>query len=260
MRVTDIAIVLTALPHGEHGAVVRLLGETLGLVAGYVAGARGRRMRALVQPGNRVSLALSGRAEGQLPAAALELVRSRALLAFAPQAAAALAWVTGMTAAALAERDPHPRLYAALDALLDGLDAGLADAALAGAVARYELLLLADCGLGLDLSGCAMGGSGDALAFVSPRSGRAVSRQAAAGQSWAGRLLPLPAFLLEQGDAVADAGTAMQGLALTGHFLRRHWLADRPALAALRARLVRQIGGTSREQLASDPPHPRHGA
>jgi DNA repair protein RecO (recombination protein O) len=241
------AVVLTLLPHGEHGAVVRFLGEAHGLRAGYVAGARGRDKRAVVAPGNRVALTLRARAEGQLPQATVELVESRALLAFDAEPAATLAWLAALTATMLAEDVPHPRLFAALDGLLTGLDAGMTGPALKGAVARYELLLLAEEGLGLDLSVCALGGPADDLAFVSPTSGRAVSRMRALGQPWAARLIPLPAFLAA--GAVPDAEAAAAALALSGHFLWRHWPQQQARIGALRARLT----GTERERLAASP-------
>jgi DNA repair protein RecO (recombination protein O) len=229
------ALVLTVLPHGENGAVVRFLGFSGGLRAGYVPGARGKGKRAVLHPGNRVALSLRVRAEGQLPGATVELVESRALLAFEPLPAALLGWLTELTAAALAEAVPHPRLATALDALLGGLAAGMnQDDARAG-LARYELMLLEDEGFGLDLSACALGGPVADLAFVSPKTGRAVSRAKADGQPWAAQLLPLPRFLLT--GSRADAAEARAALALSGHFLGRHWLrGDR--LEALRARAI----------------------
>ncbi|WP_199554032.1 DNA repair protein RecO [Sandaracinobacteroides hominis] len=246
----DEALVLTALPHGENGAVVRFLSMQGGLRSGFVAGARGKAKRAVLHPGNRVELALKARAEGQLASATVELVESRALLAFEPQPAAILAWLTAISAAALAEEVPHPRLAGALDALLSGLAAGLTGSEATSALARYELLLLEEEGFGLDLSACALGGSTDDLAFVSPKSGRAVSRAQAAGQPWERQLLPLPGFLLHGGGStVAEAAEA---LALTGHFLARHWLHGE-LLEGLRRRA---IAGTSPEQLAArgEPP------
>ncbi|WP_181160012.1 DNA repair protein RecO [Sandaracinobacter neustonicus] len=218
----DEALVLTTLPHGENGAVVRFLSLTGGLRAGYVPGARGKAKRALIHPGNRVALHLSARAEGQLPGATLELLESRALLAFEPRAAAMLAWLAELTATATAEAVPHPRLAAALDALLTGLGAGMDATAAQAALARYELLLLAEEGFGLDLTACALGGPASDLAFVSPRSGRAVSREKSSGQPWEAQLLPLPRFLLDGGPATpADVA---QALTLSAHFLRAHWL------------------------------------
>jgi DNA repair protein RecO (recombination protein O) len=231
----DEALVLTSLPHGETGAVVRFLCLAGGLRAGFVPGARGKGKRALLHPGNRVALVLRARAEGQLAGAAVELVASRALLAFEAQSAALLAWLTELTATALAEDVPHPRLAAALDALLDGLSAGMDQTAARAGLARYELLLLEEEGFGVDLSACALGGRAEGLAFVSPKSGRAVSAEKAAGQPWAGQLLALPAFLRDGGPATPDQ--ADKALMLSGHFLARHWpFGER--LEALRSRAI----------------------
>ena len=235
----DEALVLTVLPHGENGAVVRFLSFSGGLRAGYVPGARGKAKRALLNPGNRVALALRARAEGQLPGATVELVESRALLAFEPLPAAMLGWLTELTAAALAEAVPHPRLAAALDALLVGLAAGMDPVAARAALARYELLLLEEEGFGLDLSACALGGPTSDLAFVSPKTGRAVSRARSEGQPWAPQLLALPPFLLSGARASADETAA--ALALSGHFLARHWLRGE-RLEALRARAIGSAG------------------
>jgi DNA repair protein RecO (recombination protein O) len=115
----------------------------------------------------------------------------------------------------LPERDPHPALHAALETILERL----ADAAVvAPLVARFEFDLLADLGFGLDLAACASTGATDDLIYVSPRSGRAVSRTA--GAPWADRLLRLPGFL---GGGAQPQGTELaDGFALTGFFLIRH--------------------------------------
>lgn len=233
------AIVLTSLPHGENGAVVRFLSFEGGLRAGYVPGARGKARRATLHPGNRVALSLRARAEGQLASATLELVASRALIGFEPQAAAILAYVAELTAAALAEDVPHPRLATALDALLGGLGAGMAAIDARAGLARYELLLLEEEGFGLDLAACAMGGDISDLGFVSPKSGRAVSRGKAAGQPWEAQLLPLPPFLLSGG--ATSAGEVRDALELTRHFLSRHWLQG-SRLEGLRARATAERG------------------
>jgi DNA repair protein RecO (recombination protein O) len=235
LNFADEALVLVSQPHGEHGAVVKFLSFEGGLRRGYVPGARGKGRRALLSPGNRVALVLKARTEGQLAGATLELVESRALLAFQAASAAMLAWTTELTGSALAEAVPHRRLADALDALLGGLAAGMDAVAARAALARYELLLLEEEGFGLDLSACALGGDAADLGFVSPKTGRAVSRAKAAGQPWEDQLLALPRFLIAGGAATdAEADTA---LALTGHFLARHWLAgDR--LPALRARAI----------------------
>jgi DNA repair protein RecO (recombination protein O) len=231
----DEALVLMLLPHGENGAVVRFLSFAGGLRAGYVPGARGKGKRAVLNPGNRIALSLRARAEGQLPGATVELVESRALLAFDPLPAAMLGWLTELTAAALAEEVPHPRLAAALDALLAGLAAGMDRTSAQAALARYELLLLEEEGFGLDLSACALGGPVADLGFVSPKTGRAVSREKAAGQPWAPQLLVLPPFLLSGGSATS--AEALDALMLSGHFLARHWLSGE-RLEALRARAI----------------------
>lgn len=233
MEFAGDALVLTMLAHGENGAVVRFLTFDGGLRAGYVQGARGKARRATLHPGNRVAVSLRARTEGQLPSATPELVASRALIAFEPLAASILAYVSELTAAALAEAVPHPRLARALDALLEGLAAGLDPVAARAGLARYELLLLEEEGFGLDLTACALGGATADLAFVSPKSGRAVSREKAAGQPWAAQLLPLPRFLLEGGPA--SALDTRNALALTEHFLARHWLRG-ARLEGLRAR------------------------
>jgi DNA repair protein RecO (recombination protein O) len=238
-QLRDQALALTARPHGEHGAVVRFLTFGHGLQAGYVPGARGKGRRALLHPGNRVDLSLRARAEGQLAGATVELVESRALLAFEPGTAALLAYLTELTAAALAEGVPHPRLATALDALLAGLGAGVAGVAAASALARYELLLLEEEGFGLDLASCALGGPVADLGFVSPKTGRAVSRGKALGQAWAAQLLPLPGFLLTAGGAPTP-DEASAALALAAHFLARHWLAGEP-LVGLRRRAIHSI-------------------
>jgi DNA repair protein RecO (recombination protein O) len=235
MELTDEALVLTARPHGEHGAVVRLLCFAEGLRAAFVPGARGRTLRAVIQPGARVAARLRQRG-GTLPTATVEPVALRPLIAFDAHAAAALSWLVLLTADTLAEGVPARPLAEALDALLAGLDAGIDRVAARAGVARFERLLLAEQGFGLDLSCCALGGPAADLAFVSPASGRAVSRRMAEGQPWAGRLLPLPAFLVAGG--APDSESAESALRLTGHFIARHWSAARPRLAAARAAFI----------------------
>ncbi|MFZ4688814.1 MAG: DNA repair protein RecO [Polymorphobacter sp.] len=238
MHLDTPAIVCALLPHGEHGAVVRFLTPDDGLVTGYVRGGRSRALRPVLQPGNGVAVSLRSRVDTQLAAATVELTRARAALATTAAALAALDWLTALTATVLAEAVPHPALYRALDALLDGVAAGVDVLALAQGVVRYEHLLLAELGFGLDLSSCAATGAMTDLAYVSPKSRQAVSR--GAGLPWAARLLPLPAFLISAGPA--DADSVRDGLRLTGHFLEREILAGRgrDTLAA-RERLVARL-------------------
>lgn len=221
------AIVCAVLPHGEAGAVVRLLTDGDGLLAAYVHGARGRVLRPLLRPGNRLAVQRTGRA-GLMPRAGLEAVALHANRTTGATALVTLDWLCALTAAVVPEGPPHPALFATLDAIAAGAAAGLDDVALGAAAVRYELLLLAELGFGLDLQSCAATGGRDDLAYVSPRSAQAVSR--AAGLPYATRLLPLPAFLI--GDTPADADAVADGLALTGHFLDAALLRGRPVASA----------------------------
>ena len=186
---------------------------------------------------------LAARNNAQLPQATVELVHSRAPLFSEPLPAAAIEWAAVLTASVLPEGQPYPRLYEALEGLLDAIEAAPSAGGWGTALVRYELLLLAELGFGLDLDRCAVTGSNDNLVAVSPKSGRAVS--AAEAEPYAGRLLPLPAFVREGGQA--SWREIAEGLDLTGHFLARDVLTDRSApLAEARARLVdrlRRAGG-----------------
>ena len=190
MRSETEAIVCALRSHGEHGAVVRLMTPEQGLQAAYVRGARGRRMRPVLIAGNVVQAQLSARTETQLPQADVELVHSRGPLLSEPLPAAAIEWATVLTATALPEGQPYPRLYEALEGLLDAIEAAPSANGWGAALVRYELLLLAELGFGLDLDRCAVTGGNDDLVAVSPKSGRAVS--AAEAEPYAGKLLPLP--------------------------------------------------------------------
>jgi DNA repair protein RecO (recombination protein O) len=243
MRIETPAIVCALRSHGEHGAVVRLMTPDHGLQAAYVRGARGRRMRPVLMAGNVVQAQLAARTDTQLPQATVELVHSRGPLLSEPLPAAAIEWVSVLTAMALPEGQPYPNLYSALEAVLDAIEAAPSASGWGAALVRYELLLLAELGFGLDLDRCALSGSNDALVAVSPRSGRAVS--AVEAEPYADRLLPLPTFVREGGRASWDE--IAQGLDLTGHFLLRDVLTNRvQPVAEARARLVdrlRRAGG-----------------
>jgi DNA repair protein RecO (recombination protein O) len=243
MRFVTPGIVLALRNHGEHGAIVRLMTPEHGLQAAYVRGARGRRMRPVLIPGNGVEAQLAARTDTQLPHATLELTHSRAPLLSEPLQAAAIEWAAVLTATALPEAQPYPRLYSALEGLLDAIEAAPSAVDWGAALVRYELLLLAELGFGLDLDSCAVSGSNDDLVAVSPRSGRAVS--AAEAEPYVGKLLPLPGFARQGGPATwREIG---EGLDLTGHFLLRDLLTDRAQpVAEARARLVdrlRRAGG-----------------
>ncbi len=238
MRFETPAIVCALRSHGEHGAIVRLMTPEHGLIAAYVRGARGRRMRPVLIGGNVVAAQLSARTDTQLPQAVIELVRSRGPLLSEPLPAAAIEWATVLTATALPEGQPYPRLYEALEGLLDAIEAAPSASGWGAALVRYELLLLAELGFGLDLDTCAVTGSNDSLVAVSPKSGRAVS--AAEAEPYAGKVLPLPPFVREGGRASWEE--IAQGLDLTGHFLYRDLLTDRAKpIAEARARLVERL-------------------
>ena len=238
MRFTASAIVVSLRPHGEVGAVVRLMTRDHGLQAAYVRGARGRRMRPVLIAGNVVEAALSARTEGQLAQATVELVHSRAPLLGEPLPAAALDWACALTATVLPEGQPYARLYDALDGLLAAIEAAPAASGWGAALVRYELLLLAELGFGLDLERCAVSGDDQNLVAVSPRSGRAVS--AAAAAPYSGKLLVLPHFVREGGQA--EWPDILDGLGLSGHFLMRDLITDRAApVAAARERLIERL-------------------
>lgn len=216
MEWQDEALILSARPFGENSKIVEVFSPQHGRAAGMVRGARSKRMRAILQPGNRVAASWRARLDDQLGSLGVELVEGRAGLVMEH---AWGAFGLGAVAALLAfvpERDPHPRLYAAANALIDAF--ALPEAAGEAGV-RFELILLEEFGFGLDLSQCAGTGATDDLAYVSPKSGRAVSR--AAGAPYADRLFALPAFLADPA-ARADAAGVADGFRLTGYFLGTH--------------------------------------
>lgn len=238
MRIVTPAIVVALRPHGEHGAVVRLVTPGHGLQACYVRGARGRRLRPVLIPGNQVEASLSARTETQLAQGTVELVHSRGPLLQEALPAAAIDWICALTATALPEGQPYPRIYEALDGLLAAIEAAPSASGWGAALVRYELLLLAELGFGLDLETCAVSGRNDELVAVSPRSGRAVS--AAEAEPYAGKLLPLPRFVIEGGQA--NWPETLDGLALTGHFLLRDLVTDHSEpVAEARHRLVERL-------------------
>lgn len=238
MRIDSAAIIVALRPHGEHGAIVRVLTPADGLQAAYVRGARGRRLRPVLLPGNKVHARLSARADTQLAQATIELMHSRAPLLAEPLPTAAIEWLCALTATALPEAQPYPRLFEALDGVLGAIEAAPSASGWGAALVRYELLLLAELGFGLDLAACAVSGVSDDLVAVSPRSGRAVSGAQAA--PYEGRLLPLPPFLASGGPGswaeIAD------GLRLSGHFLQRDLITDRArVILESRDRLIERL-------------------
>ena len=234
MHLATTAIVCALRQHGEHGVVARLMTAEAGLVPGYVRGGRSRRLRPILVPGNRVAAEFRARSEEQLATLTVELVTSRAPLLGEPLAAAAIEWSCALTATVLSEQHPYPRIHQALDGLLSAIEAAPSVRGWAAALVRYEMLLLAEMGFGLDLSRCAASGTTEDLIWVSPKSGMAVSR--AAGEPYADKLLALPTFIVEGGSA--DWDDIFAGLRLTGHFLERDLLEGRRAdVLAARERL-----------------------
>ncbi len=234
------AIICSVRAHGEHGAVVRALTPENGLMAGYVRGGRSRTMRPVLMPGNRVEAEYRARTEEQLAALTVELNHSLAPILGEPLPAAAIEWASALTAVALPEGNGYPALYEALGAVLDAIEAAPAARGWAVALVRYELLLLSQLGFGLDLSGCTVTGDGpESLAYVSPRTGAAVSATGALGHE--AKLLPLPAFLRDR-TVQADWADILTGFALTRHFLERSILIERRAeVLAARDRLIDRL-------------------
>ena len=238
MHLLTQAIVCAVRPHGEHGAIVRALTPGEGIQAGYVRGGKSRRLRPILLPGNLVQAEYRARTGEQLAQLSVELVASRAPLLGEALPAAAIEWTTALAAAALPEGQPYPRLYEALDGLLGAIEAAPNVRGWAPSLVRYELFVLAELGFGLDLSECAATGATEDLAFVSPKSGRAVS--VAAAGAYRDRLFPLPPLLL--GSGTTDWPEIYAGLRITGHFLARDVLIDRQAeVLAARERLLDRL-------------------
>ena len=216
MEWEDEAFVLTARTHGETGAIVELLTRDHGRHAAHVAGGASRRMKPVLQAGSRVLVSYRSRMSEQLGSARLEPLGEGASSLFDdPVALAGLSAAAATAAGALPEREAHPGVYFGMEALIAALGAVEGWPAV---YVRFEAGLLQDLGFGLDLTRCAATGAVDDLVYVSPRTGRAVSR--AAGEPYRDKLLVLPPFLLgaQAGLGPGDVGA---GLNLTGHFLEQ---------------------------------------
>ena len=236
MDFEDDAFVLAARAHGESGAIVDLLTANHGRFVAHVAGGGSRKVRPFLQPGARVIANYRSRVSEQLGSVQVEPVGEGPSALFDdPLALAGLAAAASVSAGALPEREPHPGAFLAFEALSQAL----VHVEIWPAVyVRFEAGLLQELGFGLDLSRCAATGSTDDLIYVSPKTGRAVSREA--GAPYAERLLRLPPFMLSAQQGLAD-GDIADGLDLTGHFLEafvfavmnrplppaRVWLMDR---------------------------------
>ncbi len=235
MNWSDEGIVLAARRHGENSVVVQLLTRGYGRHAGLVRGGQGKRARGIYQPGNLVAARGSARRAQPLGKKNCELVESHAARVFDdPARLAALSAAAALAETALPEREPHAACFEGFLALLEALTG----AHWAEVYVRWELALLSELGFGLDLTSCAAGGANDQLAYVSPKSGRAVSL--AAGEPYRDKLLALPGFLVGRGGGGAEE--VEQGLALTGFFLARHVFAPHHRdLPAARRRLAERF-------------------
>jgi DNA repair protein RecO (recombination protein O) len=224
--------------HGEGSLVVEAMTAERGRHAGLVRGGRSPKAQATLQVGNTVRLVWRGRLDEHLGTFAVEALTSRAARLMESRAATFGLQAMAALLRELPERDPHPELYEGAIVLLDHLD----QPAVAGALmVRFEMRLLEELGFGLDLSSCAATGTRDDLVYVSPKSGRAVSR--AAGEPYRERLLPLPGFLLgRNGDPAPEAEALAAAFRVTGYFLEKHLAEPRgKPLAAAREAFVREV-------------------
>ena len=214
MEFEDDAYVLSARAHGETGAIVELLTARHGKYAAHVAGGASRRMKPFLQAGARTIVHYRARVSDQLGSAQLEPVGEGPSALFDDRMAlAGLSAAAAVAAAALPEREPHPGVFLAFEALTAAL---MLPEIWPAVFVRFEAGLLQELGFGMDLSKCAATGEVDDLIYVSPRTGRAVSRKA--GEPYKDRLLPLPPFMLSAQTGLA-AGDVKAGLDLTAHFL-----------------------------------------
>lgn len=236
MQWTDEGIVLGVKRHGETSVILELMTVERGRHLGLVRGGAGVRLRGVLQPGNSLRATWRARLDEHLGHYAVEGLNLRAAGFLA--AAYAVHGVTHLSALCrlLAEREPHARIFSALESILDAVDDPFVAAV---SIARFELGFLAELGFGLDLGSCAATGATADLIYVSPRSGRAVSR--AAGEEYRDKLLRLPAFLRADDDPGSAADLA-DAFALTGYFLERHAFAPRGlAMPEARARFVAAV-------------------
>lgn len=212
----DTGIVLHVRPHGETSAVLDVFTREQGRHSGLVRGGRSRRIRPALQTGNLLKVEWRARLSEHLGFFTVELDKPHAARALDNRLALAGIGAFASLATLLAERDPHPGLFDIAALMLDHLDDPILWPQL---LVRFELRLLSELGVGLDLERCAATGAQENLIYVSPKSGGAVS--AAAGEPYKDRLLRLPGFLRSYGATAAPADIA-DGFALTGFFLEQH--------------------------------------
>ena len=232
----DRAFVLAVRRHGESGVIVELLTGEHGRHAGLVRGGQSPKSRAVLQSGNEVAAVWRGRLSEHLGTIGCELLRPYAAgLLDDPDRLAGLTAAVALITAALPEREAYPDVFASFEGLLRALDSGIDWPA---HYVAWERDLLAALGFGLDLGRCAVSEATTDLAYVSPRTGRAVSR--AAGLAYRDKLLVLPRFLWC--DEPADRHQIELGMMLTGHFLVHHvFVPQGRTLPAARSRLAERM-------------------
>lgn len=227
--------------HGESSAIIEVFTEHHGRHAGVVRGGTSRRIAPILQPGAQLDVTWRARLEDHLGSFTVEPKQSRAADIMGDRdALAGLNALCALLVFALPERQPFATLYHQTQTVLDLL--GHSDV-WGYAYLKWELALLSAIGLGLDLSACAVTGAQEGLAFVSPKTGRAVT-MAGAGD-WADRLLTLPEFLVK--GTVPTPSELNHGLRLSGYFLENRLaseLIQRP-LPAARQRLVDRLARQS---------------
>ncbi|MGF0536641.1 DNA repair protein RecO [Agrobacterium sp. ES01] len=217
MQWSDESILLGVKRHGESSVIAEMMTRAHGRHLGLVRGGRSRTLQPALQPGNRLDVTWRARLDEHLGEYRIEPVRLRAGELMESALGVYGVQALGSLLRLLPERDPHLHLYEALDVILDNLG----EPAAAGELfIRFELAVLNDLGFGLDLARCAATGTERDLVYVSPKSGRAVSRDA--GANWADKMLPLPPFLLAGAAKSANRDSLSDAFRLTGYFLSRH--------------------------------------
>jgi len=241
----DEGLILGVRKHGETSAIVELMTANHGRHMGLVRGGRSRRMRPVLQPGNSVSVTWHARLDEHLGTYSVEGTELRASRLMASQAAVYGIGTLAAHLRLLPERDPHGSLYAAACVLVDNFEHPEISASL---MIRFEIALLDELGFGLDLSACTATGATEKLTYVSPKSGCAVSQDA--GQPWADKMLPLPAFLNRyeaEWGRVPQLDDLLIGFELSRFFLDRNIYVPRGMKPSdERAGFIRAIGKHTR--------------
>jgi DNA repair protein RecO (recombination protein O) len=216
MEWRDQGLIIGLSRHGESAAIVELMTRDHGRHKGIVRGGRSQRMQPVLQPGNHVECTWRARIEEQLGTFTVEPLETRAAAIMSSSLALHGINLMGALLRLLPEREPHPALYETAQIIAAHLDD---DAAAPALMVRLEMAVLTELGFGLDFSECAASGATEDLIYVSPKSGRAVSREA--GEPWKDRLLPLPAFLTGLHESAPNSAEIEAGFSLTGYFLER---------------------------------------